>query len=274
VRLSLPIVAIVSLLAAKSVVAETVDCDALSFTVSISANSVTQTINPNQGARCRLTGGPAQTPYVASVLPSSFSWNSDLSFTANPTTDSGSTVGNGSATWRVGGTVTATTPLAAGSYTTNLTVRFTIGGTNYDGTLTVNVTVTWPLAGSATRSLAFGRIGRSAAAGTVTVTADGVRSSTGAVQLISSTVTSGQITITQGVPGRTLNVSYPASVTLSSGGATMTVDNFVAAGSPTSIVTDYNNGTGTFTVGGRLNVNANQASGTYTGVVPVTISYP
>jgi hypothetical protein len=70
----------------------------------------------------------------------------------------------------------------------------------------------------------------------------------------------------------TYSVTFPTSVPLSFGNASMSI---------TSITTCFvgskgrvpSSGTQTFQVGGTLNVAANQLSGVYSGSIPITITY-
>ena len=86
---------------------------------------------------------------------------------------------------------------------------------------------------------------------------------------------------TSGDVAATYGVTLPASTTLSNGaGQSMTVNNFTISGdgdaNPYTRLLE-NDGTGlgadTFGVGGRLNVGANQASGTYSGTYVVSVQY-
>ena len=113
--------------------------------------------------------------------------------------------------------------------------------------------------------LDFATIVTGAAASTVVVAADGTRTC-GTGLVCSGTATAAGFTVS-GTTGQTVDVSSDASVTLTSGANTMS-----AALSPsvTSIVLD---GTDGFSVGGTLNVAANQADGAYTGTFDVTVDY-
>lgn len=66
-------------------------------------------------------------------------------------------------------------------------------------------------------------------------------------------------------------VTTDASVTLSSGANTMTLNNFTK--SPASGSINVNGATVVIYVGGRLNASANQAAGSYTGSFNVTVNY-
>ena len=140
-------------------------------------------------------------------------------------------------------------------------------------TVTSTARIVVPLVATSGTNLRFGNIAASAAAGTVTVTAASVRSAAGGASLVAgATSGAGVITISAGEPSRVLNITYPASGTLTSGANTMTVNNFAASGSPTT-TTLTAAGTGTFNIGGRVNVGASQATGNYSGTFTVTLTY-
>ena len=73
----------------------------------------------------------------------------------------------------------------------------------------------------------------------------------------------------------------PASITVTGPGTAMTVTQFEIGSTPTAILTATPtifriagaNGVFIFPLGARLNVNANQAPGTYTGTFTVTLNY-
>ncbi len=113
--------------------------------------------------------------------------------------------------------------------------------------------------------LAFGTIVTGTAASTVAVDSAGaVTCGTGLV--CSGTTTAAGFDVT-GTTGETVDVSADASVTLTGPSGTMT-----ASLSP-SVSTIVLDGTGGFSVGGTLNVGANQADGAYSGTFNVTVDY-
>lgn len=125
------------------------------------------------------------------------------------------------------------------------------------------------------QALQFGALA-APAAGTVTVDTAGVRSATGGVVLIpSSTVTAAQISMSttpytcDGRAMAVVSVTSPATLTHTSLGATMTVDNFVtnpaAGGAFDSTVP--------MAIGATLNVGASQAPGSYTGSFLITVTF-
>ena len=76
----------------------------------------------------------------------------------------------------------------------------------------------------------------------------------------------------QGTANASFSISLPASVLLSdSASHTMTVDNFTSSPTPSGVLDG--SGQQTLFVGGTLNVSANQAFGSYSGQMSVTVDY-
>lgn len=133
-----------------------------------------------------------------------------------------------------------------------------------------------PITISETRSLHFGTLSVSAAAGTCILAPAGTRTQTGGVTLtsLSPTATSAAYTVSGSA-----NLAYsitlptaPVTVTRSGGSQTMTITAFTsnkAANASTLSGTATDN----FTVGATLNVAANQVSGLYQGNFNVTVAY-
>ncbi len=127
---------------------------------------------------------------------------------------------------------------------------------------------------SSTRSLVFGRfVARTG--GTVTVSPAGVRTSSGAVLLVSSTPGSAGFSWSDNSPanaGKTCLITLPTNgtVTLTSGANTMAVNQFTSTPSGTSLMTG---GALQISVGATLSVGANQPPGNYSGSFSVTITY-
>jgi hypothetical protein len=121
--------------------------------------------------------------------------------------------------------------------------------------------------------------------GTVSVSAAGVRTATGGVALLTlarlGTPRAATFSVTAAGAQNTFTIALPASATLSrAGGGTMTVDTFTSPASGSQVNGKGNGslagnpGTGTFSLGARLTVGANQLAGAYTGSFSVTITYP
>jgi len=120
--------------------------------------------------------------------------------------------------------------------------------------------------------LVFGDISTSNSPGTVVLTPDGSRNSTGGASF-NSTVASGPAVFdVAGEPNSTYSISLPATVVLSEfGGSNMVVDNFASLPVVTGL-TD-SGGQQSLFVGATLNVDSNQLVGRYSGTMSVTIGY-
>lgn len=115
------------------------------------------------------------------------------------------------------------------------------------------------------------RFGRFSTNGSGTVTVNGVSgaaSTGGGTAFVSGSTTSMDFFIASGEPGRLLGI-VTGSGTVSAGAATMsfTTTPMLPAGFLPAT------GSGYFTVGGTLSVNAGQAPGSYTGSYAVTVTY-
>ena len=141
-------------------------------------------------------------------------------------------------------------------------------------TATATGTIIAPIAISKTADMNFGNIVSGAALGTVVLTPAGVRSKTGGVFLpgTAGTVAAASFTVT-GAIGFTYAITLPAAATtVTSVGNTMTVDTWTSTPTVTGTLAG---GTQTLTVGGTLNVAANQAAGLYVSgtAFTVTVAY-
>lgn len=114
--------------------------------------------------------------------------------------------------------------------------------------------------------LAFGTIVTGTAASTVAVASNGT-ATCGAGLVCTGTTTAAGFDVT-GTTGETVDVSADTTVTLTNANG----DNMSASLSP-SVSTIVLDGTDGFTVGGTLNVGANQADGQYAGTFNVTVDY-
>lgn len=130
-------------------------------------------------------------------------------------------------------------------------------------------TIVQPIAIVNNVHLNFGNIAAGATAGTVVLSPAGVRTPTHVIlPNVTGTVSAAQFTVT-GLAGANYSISLPVSVALSSGGNSITVNNFTED-AVTQVLTG---GTDTFNVGATLAVGANQAVGLYTGTFNVTVDY-
>lgn len=121
------------------------------------------------------------------------------------------------------------------------------------------------------QGLSFGKFA-SLNGGTVSVSPNGTRTTTGTVILVSSGQGSAATFDVSADPGGMYTISLPSNgtVSLSSNGNTMAVNDFVSLPSG---VGDCTNGISTLLIGATLVVGANQPAGTYTGVYSVTVTY-
>jgi len=126
------------------------------------------------------------------------------------------------------------------------------------------------------QSLLFGNIIASAGGGTVSISSDGSSSASYSV-IATPTGNEGSrqaaIFTVEGEQSATYSITLPSddAVELTmTGGDPMTLTGFNHNASGTL---SNDTGTETFNVAATLNVNANQATGTYTGTFPVTVAY-
>ncbi|NSW93941.1 MAG: DUF4402 domain-containing protein [Bacteroidales bacterium] len=152
---------------------------------------------------------------------------------------------------------------------------FAMGAYSQSATTTASASavIIAPLTITVQTNLHFGTVMRSAAAGTVTVSpTDGSRSALGGVTLSAlAPLHSRAVFRVDGETGRTYSISLPATdVLISNGTDQMEVNTFTSDPTPTGSIVA---GTSTLYVGATLNVDANQASGAYTGTFDVTVNY-
>lgn len=138
-------------------------------------------------------------------------------------------------------------------------------------TATASATIISPIAISKTADLSFGNIAPGASGGNATVSNAGVRSLSGTLTGPSTGITAAGFTVT-GLSGASFTITLPASVTLTSGANSMTLDtwdNALGAG-PNYTLTG---GSISFGLGGVLHVAAAQVAGSYSGSFNVTVGY-
>ena len=131
-------------------------------------------------------------------------------------------------------------------------------------------------------NLDFGRIIPATVAGTVTISTANVRTSTNGIVLVGNDFQVARFA-GQGVQNQRVRIQItPATVILTGPGPAMTVSNLIIGAAPTLIQNGSSanfrivpaNGIFSFTVGGRLNVGANQPAGAYSGTFTATLDYP
>ena len=132
-----------------------------------------------------------------------------------------------------------------------------------------------------TEELSFGQIFASNASGTITVAPSGVRSRTGGVTLTGNTHHTA-IFAGFGQPNQRVQISLGSnSIFLTGPGTRMRAHTFVIGSTPTAVLTTTPrvfriatpSGGFAFPVGATLDVNANQAPGTYRGTWTITLNY-
>jgi len=128
-----------------------------------------------------------------------------------------------------------------------------------------------PISITAPTIMDFGVLAASATPGTAVLTYGSALSKTGGVTIVSGTPTAGGYAVT-GEGSTSYSISIPTGdVTISDGsGHSMIVNTMVCSKGASS---SLSSGSDTFTVGGTLNVPANQVAGTYTGTFDVTVNY-
>ena len=137
-------------------------------------------------------------------------------------------------------------------------------------TITANIVSTLRL--TTLNGLVFGDISSGSTAGTVVMTATGSRSATGGATINTSVAGSPATFDVQGDANANYSITLPVSVVLSDASShTMVVDNFTST--PTSSGVLGGSGQQSLFVGARLNAGSNQAFGSYSGQMSVTVDY-
>ena len=121
-----------------------------------------------------------------------------------------------------------------------------------------------------TGGLHFGSILPYGRNGNITVHANGYPVATNALLTDASAVRAASWEV-GGAPGAPYQVALPANVIVDNGDAQMTISSLFRSGA-SQLALDAT-GNGAFTVGGILDVGANQPAGHYAGTFVVTVSY-
>jgi hypothetical protein len=136
------------------------------------------------------------------------------------------------------------------------------------GSADASATIIAPLAIVKDVDLRFGNIASGAAAGSVVLSTNGIRTPSNVIlPSVTGTYSAAQFTVS-GLIGATYEITLPASTTISNGSVSMTIDNFIH--DATEVL---NGGSETFNVGATLNLDAGQDAGAYTGTFNVTVDY-
>lgn len=140
-----------------------------------------------------------------------------------------------------------------------------------DAQAEATVKILRPLTVVNNQKLDFGVVIPGAAAGTVKVAKDGVRTCTAVTCTKASTAATFTAT---GTSGELVNVTWDPNVTLTSGTQSMTVALDANTGTQLTLAgTAATGGTANYAIGGTLVVGANQAEGTYAGQFKSTVLY-
>ncbi|EGD57420.1 hypothetical protein Y88_3730 [Novosphingobium nitrogenifigens DSM 19370] len=136
--------------------------------------------------------------------------------------------------------------------------------------------VALPLQVVAVEDLRFGAIAQPQASGTLTIATNGAMTTSGSLGTASAIAQPGTRGPAQfalsGQSGQRFLVLIANNTTISNGSATMRVTKITSSIGQGLEVLDAS-GTLTFTVGGTLNANSNQAVGNYTGTFPVIVTF-
>ncbi len=129
-----------------------------------------------------------------------------------------------------------------------------------------------PISITAPTIMDFGILAASATAGTAVLTTASALSQTGGVVIVSGTPTAGGYAVTgEGTTAYSITIPTSAVTITNATAQTMTVTAMTCSyGGLSSTLTA---GADAFTVGGTLNVGANQVAGTYTGTFDVSVNY-
>jgi hypothetical protein len=140
-------------------------------------------------------------------------------------------------------------------------------------TATASAVIVSPISITRTADMSFGNIIADTDGGTVVLVPAGTRTLNGLNSpSLPGTVTAASFTVA-GLATATYAITLPATHDISNGAQTMTVNTFTSNPSGTGVLDAA--GSQTLNVGATLNVNANQAAGTYTNAAgfAVTVNY-
>ena len=139
-------------------------------------------------------------------------------------------------------------------------------------TATVDANIVSTISITAQNGIVFGDIGASSIPGTITISVDGSRTSTGGATINTNTSGTPAKFEVAGDPNALLMITLPDSIVISSSaGDTMTVDNFTSSPSANSQLDS--SGRLNLIVGATMNVIGFQPFGAYTGIMSATVEY-
>jgi len=175
----------------------------------------------------------------------------------------------------LGATLSAGTSVntPAGTYTGSyaLTVTDFFKGASTPMTFAVQVQVDPVITLSALTGLRFGEVYTGATPGTVMLSPSGAISTTGGAGLSSLSPTGPATFNVSGAANATYAISLPSSITLNATNGTLSISAITSSPSQTGLLNAM--GQQTLSVGGTLNVPANQPEGDYAGTFYVTVAY-
>ena len=142
------------------------------------------------------------------------------------------------------------------------------------GTGVVSATVSRPLSFSSASALSFGRVmPPSTGSGTVQISPDGARTTTGGARVLASPAPSAAQFTVNGEGGQTVSISVPTSFVMS-GPSSITVSTATNASATATLSGTLGAaGTYSFGVGGSLPLSSSSPAGTYSGTFTVTANY-
>lgn len=139
-------------------------------------------------------------------------------------------------------------------------------------TATVTANVISSLGITTQSGLSFGDISASGTAGTIVMLPNGTRTATGGTTFNSAVAGNPATFDIQGDANATFSISLPTSILLTDASSNnMVVDSFTSTPTPAGVLDG--SGKQTLLVGATLNVGSNQAFGSYSGVMSVTVIY-
>jgi spore coat protein U-like protein len=146
-------------------------------------------------------------------------------------------------------------------------------GPTATGTGTGSVTLVQPITISSGTPLAFGRISKPSATGTVTVTTAGAQSTSGGAKTVGAQATTAASFVVSGDGAATFSITPDAAFNMVSGANSIPVSISASAATGSLSATAGNPGTAPFTVGGVMSVSATQVAGAYSGTFNVVVAY-
>ncbi|RKZ56243.1 MAG: hypothetical protein DRQ44_16905 [Gammaproteobacteria bacterium] len=153
-----------------------------------------------------------------------------------------------------------------------ISLAFCVPAISATATATATAKITSNMTVRTVTSMFFGELSSSAEAGTLALSPAGVRTTTGGVTVNSTVAGTPAAFDVQGDPNATYSVSFPAAVIMTNGSPnTMVIEKFISSPEATGVLDT--SGQQTLFVGGTLNVDSNQAFGTYTGDLTITVDY-